>query len=343
MKTISKTQAFLISSAMILASLQIATRFSYIDNQIIRKIELVFNKTLRDPARWIDIIQHTLNLAIFTLLNIYFINFIPWGIKIKNEIKDSLGTTKSVVYEKKSSSAFFFSCILLFIVYFNIITSNFYYADDVFRNYGGNRSWIGFSRYISEFLSIFLHNSLKLNDMAPLTQFIAIAFAGATIVLLSISLTGKVGFANVLALSAIFIAPCFAECVSYRFDSPYMTLSLFFAAAPFLFYRCKKAFPYVSIICLTLTCMSYQAALSLYILAAIYLFAKDSLVTGDAKKSLEQPLWALGAFALTLIIFKLFFMNKMQNKLDSYFSAQIVPAAFLGNAKAYIRQLHQDI
>ncbi len=333
----AKKQILLLVAILSLVALEIAAHFSFVDSLIIKNVEAFFHKTLRDPARWIDIIQHTTALAIFALLNVYFLNYISFGIKIKSAVAWEFEKIKPALFCKKTAVCFGVGCALLFAAYFNLMTAHFYYADDVFRNYGGSRSWIGFSRYVSEFLSIFVHNNIRLNDIAPLSQFIAIAIAAAALVVLSYALAGRASAKNVLVLSAIFMAPCYAECMAYRFDSPYMAISLLFAALPFLFYRDKNAFCYVSVVCLILTCASYQAALSLYILASIYLFAKAWLETGDVKKSLERPLAAALCFAAALLLFKLCFMNKMGDGSDSYFSSQVSLAAMPGNALAYVR------
>lgn len=333
----AKKQILLLVAILSLVALEIAAHFSFVDSLIIKNVEAFFHKTLRDPARWIDIIQHTTALAIFALLNVYFLNYIAFGVKIKSAVAGEFSKIRPALFNKKAAVCFGVGCALLFVAYFNLMTAHFYYADDVFRNYGGSRSWIGFSRYVSEFLSILVHNNIRLNDIAPLSQFVAIAIAGVAIVVLSFALAGQAGAKNVLALSVIFMAPCYAECMAYRFDSPYMAISLLFAAIPFLFYRDKNVFCYVSVVCLILTCASYQAALSLYILAAIYLFAKDLLETGDVKKSLERPLMAALCFIAALLLFKLCFMNKMGDGSGRGFSSQVSLAALPGNALAYVK------
>lgn len=333
----SAKQILLLLFILALAALEVAAHFSLAGAFIIKNVEAFIHRTLRDPARWIDIMQHTTALAIFAFLNVYFLNYIAFGVKIKSAVAGEFFKIKPALFCKKTLACFGLACALLFAAYFNLMTVHFYFADDVFRNYGGSRSWIGFSRYVSEFFSIFVHNNIRLNDIAPLSQFIAIAVAGAAVVVLSFALTQEVSAANVLALSAVFMAPSYAECMAYRFDSPYMAMSLLFAAVPFLFYQNKMAFAYASLISLLLTCASYQAALPLYILAAVYLFAKDWLKSGNVKKSLERPLIASVCFAAALLLFKLFFMNKMGDGSDSYFSSHVSLAALPINAFEYVK------
>lgn len=316
----------------------ITVSFTAIDNIVLHYVELFFHKTLRDPARWIDIIQNTSALCIFTLCVIYFLMYIDLGIQIKKEIQIALAEYKKNFFLRHNFFLAFGLIFFILLTYSNIIRANFFYADDLFRNYGGNRSWIGFSRYISEFCSIFIHNNLKLNDIAPLSQFIAIVIAAVTVLILSVALTESLKITSLLALVLIFIAPFYAENISYRFDAPYMSISLFFASVPFLFKKEKKTYICVSILSIILTCISYQAALPLYILSVIYLFIKDFLKKENFTKSFKFVLYSIISFVVALVIFKLFFMNKIVVEDDSYFSSEINICSLLVNCAEYIKQ-----
>ena len=71
MSTTKNKQILLLLAILALAALEVALRFSFVGSLIIKNVEVFFHRTLRDPARWIDIIQHTTALAIFALLNVY--------------------------------------------------------------------------------------------------------------------------------------------------------------------------------------------------------------------------------------------------------------------------------
>ncbi|WP_407425215.1 glucosyltransferase domain-containing protein [Treponema sp.] len=308
-----------------------------IDNIILKHVEVFFHKTLRNPARWIDVLQNSARLFGCTFALIYFLCFIEKGKALCTNIKKTLFDCNGILFSKRSSYFFAGTVFFLLFAYSNVILANYFYADDVFRNYGGNRSWIGFSRYISEFGSILIHNSLKLNDIAPLTQIIAIVISSATVLILSVSLTETVSVKNILVLSVIFISPFYAENISYRFDSPYMALSLFFSAVPFLFRKDTKSFVFTSIICLILTCISYQAALPLYILAAIFIFLNDFINSKELKDNLFFAAKSVISFVAALVIFKFLFMNKMSNGADDYFSTRIMISALLPNVIQYVK------
>ena len=334
----SKKEIFISCIFSLLILFGIIICIPIIDYIVLNYVEIFFNKKLRDPGRWIDILQNTSRLCIFILCLIYFLKYVDIGKSLKLQINDRFIEIKNQFLSKQSIILFISLFIFLFIGYYNIITANFFFADDIFRNYGGNRSWIGFSRYISEFGSIIIHNNLKLNDIAPLTQFISIILSAITIFVLSISLTENLSIINLFTLSIIFLFPFYAENISYRFDCIYMTISIFFSSIPFLFKADKKTYTFMSIICLLLTCISYQAALPIYILSVIFIFSNDIINDRLNKTSLHFVLISICSFIFALVFFKLFFMNKINNTSDDYFSSSIKVSAIISNSINYLKQ-----
>ena len=309
-----------------------------IDNIVIHYVEIFFHKKLRDPGRWIDVLQNTSRIGIFIIVLFYFLTYINLGLSLKAKIFERISEIKQQFFSNKSiiitfSLLTFFFCI----AFYGVISSNYFFADDIFRNYGGNRSWIGFSRYISEFGSILIHNNLKLNDIAPFTQFLSILICSLTVIFLAISFTESVKYKYLLALSLIFITPFFCENISYRYDCPYMAMSLLFASLPFLFKRDNIVYCFVSVLSLLLTCFSYQAALTLYILSAIFIFSINLINGKDLKENFLFAMYSVIAFIITLVIFKIFFMNKMSNTDDDYFSTVIKLTAFVPNTIRYLK------
>lgn len=308
-----------------------------VDNIILKYVQYFFHKTLRKPERWIDILQNTSRLFVFTVCIIYFLLFTNAGNNIRHSIKIKLSEHINNIERNKIILTIIFLIIFFLIAYFNVIAANYFYEDDVFRNYTGNRSWIGFSRYISEFLSIFLHNNISLNDIAPLTHFIAIIVSAITVIILSLALTNSIAIKKVLPLSIIFIMPFFSQNFSYRFDALYMALSILFSAIPFLFMTDSSTFIFTSIFGLLLTCFSYQASVSVYIVLTIY-FALKKLINNNIKEIFTLTIKAILSFIVALLIFKFLFMNKMNNTADDYFSTRIKISALLKNAVTYIKE-----
>ena len=66
-----------------------------------------------------------------------------------------------------------FTTLVYFIGIIAIIRANFYYIDDLGRSVEGYRGWENFSRYLSNFFSLFIHGGFYLTDISPLPQIIA--------------------------------------------------------------------------------------------------------------------------------------------------------------------------
>ena len=88
-----------------------------------------------------------------------------------NKAKEKISTYKK---------PFLILTIIFLIGIYPIIRANYNYIDDIGRVAHGYKGWENFSRYISCFLSNFIHADSYLTDISPLPQIIAI-------ILLSIS------------------------------------------------------------------------------------------------------------------------------------------------------------
>lgn len=316
----------------------IGLKLNFIDNQILVIAEKIFSKTLRKPEKWIEIVHHTSSLVIFITSIVYFLIFTKSGAQLYSKIKESLYAFYNKLSSEKLYQHFAFILVFLFLVFFKVIAANYFYADDVFRNYTGNRSWIGFSRYISEFFSIFLHTNINLNDIAPLSQIITIFIMAATLVMArGIFESEKNSLLKLLSLSFIFISPYFAENFSYRFDCPYMALSVFFSIFPFIFKNNLFLFSFISTISLIFTSISYQAALGVFIVFSIFIFF-DNFLKNKSIKSCIQFISVCGfSFILAMLIFKLFFMNTINNNSDDYFSSKTGVFYIFTNSFTYLK------
>ena len=305
-------------------------------NLLISLVEQLMGRELRDPGRWIEIIQHCSTIALCVIALVFFLGLTKKGNDFACLIKQECHPFLQFLYSRAfvimavGTFAFYFLC------FYKLIDSDFYYADDLWRSLDGSRSWIGFSRYVSEFLSIVLHNNFYLPDIAPLTQFISLAvYSFSTILLAWLVTEGKITVGSLLVCSLLFLSPFNAQNLSYRFDSPYMALSAFFPIVPFLFMQEKKSFVFISIISLILCCMSYQAGTSIYILLAIFFATSLWLKKETYQKIFTFVGFSVLAFALALVLFKLLFMNTINNGPDSY-SANISLSVMPQNLKMYL-------
>lgn len=305
---------------------------------IISIVEQLMGRELRDPGRWIEIIQHCSTIAMCIIGLTFYLGFSKHGNNFTKEILQECNPFFQFIKTKKFYILLLGTFTFYFLCFYKIILSDFYYEDDLWRSYDGSRSWIGFSRYISEFLSIILHTNLYLPDIAPLTQLFAIGIMSFSTILLAWLITdGKVTIISIIICSLLFLSPYNAQNLSYRFDSTYMALSALFPMIPFLFMKNRKIFIFTSIICLILCCMSYQSGTSIYILLSIY-FATSSWLRRESYKEIGTFAGiAVCSFAIALIIFKLLFMNTLEDSSDLYYSTSLSLNIIPQNIYNYIK------
>ncbi len=168
-------------------------------------------------------------------------------------------------------------CAVFLLAMCAVFRANFNYIDDLGRTLQGYRGWENFSRYISTYLSVFVHAGRRLTDISPLPQIISViwmAFASSIIIKL-FSDDKKITIWNICAVVPMTLSPYFLECLSYKFDAPYMALSVLVSIIPFGFYKFGcRVFVTVSVLGLLVMCMTYQASSGIYPLIAIFLYAK---------------------------------------------------------------------
>ncbi|MGI0530114.1 glucosyltransferase domain-containing protein [Treponema socranskii] len=255
------------------------------------------------------------------------------------------------------------------LAYFAVIRSNFYYKDDIRRALTGHKSWVGSSRFISEIFSVFLHTNFYLNDISPVTQTVSIFLLALMSFLLAYIFGCKSGICDenagqdcrndgnadtkvrsdgklskLLLLASTFagLSPFYIENISYKFDSPYMALSMLLGVLPFVFAGSRVLYFTVSFISLVLICSSYQAANSVYIVVAIFLAFK-MLKEGARLKTLRDfVLISILSYAASLLFFRIFIMIPTSATISerstdvlsvSQLAAQI-PLNFISYAKA---------
>lgn len=297
----------------------------------------VLHRELRDTAKWTDIFFHLMMLCQTTVFTLGFLNFSVWGKQIKNQMVQSIKTFMLELKKKEVVTSLIINFIILYIVFFKVIDADFLFQDDVFRHYKGDRSWIEFSRYVSEFFSIAVHTSIKISDCAPLLFFLSIFLMVLTNAVIDYSIFKKIHLLHLLALSLIFISPCYAQNFSYRYDCVYMVLSVIFPAIPFLFMHDKKTYFTASFIGTILSCLTYQAGTMLYAIMVVFIVLhgiseKENL---KQKEIWDFALLSIAAFASAYIYYYLLLAQKVSDA--GYFDASIKAQNILLNMMAYAK------
>jgi len=265
--------------------------------------------------------------------------------KMKQEIKECLSEIDFKVFVRPT--------LLMFIIYLlgvlTIFRANFLYLDDVSRSIVGYRGWYDWSRYVSEIASIFVHSDTNLTEISPLPQLLAILILAFSSVLL-VYIIGKKKITTVRLLASIplGLSPYFIECLAFKFDAPYMALSVLASIIPFLFVAHKKAFLLISVASLLIMVMTYQAASGIYMMIVVILGFQ---YWNNREKSNKEILSLLGiavlAFCFAMLLFRFFLMRDLNKEDSGYVSNSMhsIPNILIGiliNIKRYAETIIHD-
>jgi len=282
--------------------------------------------------------QQMFAFATCGILFLAILNLILWT----KRGRDIFASFRSAVNQEcafinQNKKYFIFLLAVYFLGYFTIIRNNFCYIamDDLSRQLEGDRDWVNWYRYIDEFASILIHTSPRLIDIAPLTQFIALFFVAlASFATVQSATNNKMTYKACLASLPIGLFPYFLTNMAYRFDSPYMALSVFACAMPFAFKKNQAAYILSSVIGLLVMCTSYQASSGIYIVLAMFTVLKMILDKENWKDIGKFVLISVLCFVGTLAFFNLTFMERefKEGSVDERMNVLNV----LANVKIYI-------
>lgn len=305
---------------------------------IITLTEKAIHRTLRDHTKWINILSGVIHIPFLISLILFFNNFTQLGIKTNDFYKTEKEKFKLFISKKETKILFLFLIVFFIFATKKLISADILFEDDISRNHDGDRNWISYGRYISEFLSILIHCTINLTDIAPLTQYISIVLMAITIVVLlfCIAPETKHPYLSAIPLTFIFLSPYFQDCFLFRFDSPYMVLAVLFPILPFIFKDNLYAYSYTGFISLILGCMCYQAGTSVFIIVVIYITYKKVINGENIKKIIKFVIASILIYALSLLIYQfLFSANTTRTYSDNYYSTKLSLKEFIPNLKTY--------
>jgi hypothetical protein len=269
---------------------------------------------IRRKVNFYDDWMHTLAAwargGIAVLLIIDFFTLTGFGRKLFEEIRGEIKNSLAEIPAKALIKPFLLVLTVYLLGILGIIRADFFYIDDMDRAVRGYHGWNGWSRHLSDILSTFIHTDTRLADISPLPQILAVFLtAAATTALIYIFCGEKPTTARLLAAVPLGLSPYFLENYSYKFDAPYMALSVLLSIVPFLFLERKKAFVFVSIISLLGMCMTYQASSGIYIMiTAALVFDGWNYKKKTGKELFAFTVRTLGSFVCSLVFFRLVFM-----------------------------------
>ncbi|MDR2553374.1 MAG: glucosyltransferase domain-containing protein [Treponema sp.] len=261
---------------------------------------------------------------------------------IRAEIKECLDHTDG----KSLLKPFGILAAVYLLGYGSLIRADYLFADDVARAVEGYHGWNGWSRHLADLLSTFIHGDTNLADISPLPQILGILLAALGGVLLVRVLCGTITAGALMAAVPLGLSPYFLESLSYKFDAPYMALSVAAGIAPFLCAGAKRAFIFVSVLSLLVMCMSYQASSGVYILVTIMLLFRDWNSRSKTPAELVSfGAAAAGSFCFALVLFRYIFMVAGTTGHGTSTSLLALPRLLPGmvnNLGTYLSTVNQD-
>ncbi|MGK0552841.1 glucosyltransferase domain-containing protein [Enterococcus faecalis] len=225
---------------------------------------------------------------------------------------------------------------------------NYPYIDDIYRQLKGSTNFaLHYSRWGSEIASWIVQGSRHLTDMGLTTHILTAAILAVASIIALHCLTEKITILLAIASTIIGLNPWFLQCISFRFDSPYMALSILFSFLPFLWWKKDKyIFFGMSFISLLLMYNTYQSSSGIYIIMVLALSLKD-LLSGKLVQnvSIQIVLSALGYVLSTLAyVLETTFNAHLVDRGDVVKTASLkdLPETVNSNIKMYLTSIYDQ-
>jgi hypothetical protein len=308
--------------------------------------ERVFHRPASNLEPWLKALQSYAMGGICFILFFDYCTLTDSGKRLVQKVKQQISDCLSEIDFRSFIKPFLLMSVIYLLGILTIIRANFYHLNDMKRAIEGVHGWYSMSRYISELSSVFIHADINLTDISPLPQLLAVLLLAVSSVLLVYVISNKkITAVRLLATIPLGLSPFFLECLSFKFDAPYMALSVLSAIFPFLFISRKKAFFFSSVAALLVMCMTYQATSGIYLMIVVMLSFQ---AWNSRKKSVKEILSFIGvaavAFCSAMIIFKLFFLKPAVGYVVStspYPASQLITGS-LSNISNYIIYINNN-
>lgn len=251
---------------------------------------------------------------------------------------------KNWIINNKFKVSFIF--LIYFVAIYTISIVNFPYIDDIGRKVAGFTSFgIGYSRWGSEFLSWIFQGSRHLTDTGVTNQILtAIILSITSIIALYIfSQDKKISYIAALCSTLIGLNPFFLECIGFRFDSPYMAISVFCCYFPFLFWNKKNLFILISTTSVFIMCNTYQQSSGIFIVVALSIFIYSVIFNYNLKKNMFSLIRAALSFVLAMCFYIV--ETKLNSELSNrgtqvqIASLNDMPKKLIVNSKIYLNEI----
>ncbi|MBO0440407.1 glucosyltransferase domain-containing protein [Candidatus Enterococcus ikei] len=222
----------------------------------------------------------------------------------------------------------------------------FPYIDDTARQLTGATDFArSYSRWGSEIASWLVQGSRHLTDMGLTTHILTgLILALSSVIVVYCLNNKKLELLPLIVSTIIGLNPWFLQSVSFRFDSPYMALSILFSIIPFLWWEKKSStFFIVSVISIFLMCNTYQSSSGIYIIMVLALSLKELLSNKDPMSTFKKIAFSALAYISAMLIYVLEtkFNPELADRGGHVVIASIkdIPQTFLTNSKMYLHRI----
>ncbi|WP_185939545.1 glucosyltransferase domain-containing protein, partial [Enterococcus faecalis] len=240
------------------------------------------------------------------------------------------------------------SVVMCQVLVLSIGIINFPYIDDTGRQIDGNTDFArSYSRWGSEIGSWLVQGSRHLTDMGLWTHILSGFIVSVTGIIIVYSFHKKLSLLALTAAMLVGFNPWFLQNLSFRFDSPYMSLSLLFSVLPFLFWNKNKVlFLVVSILSIFLMCNTYQASSGIYVVMVLALSLKQLLDNQSfiavLKKAIVAMISYISAMFLYLIETKFNPEIATRGGMTTIASVKDIPKTILVNSQMYLSKITEQ-
>lgn len=253
------------------------------------------------------------------------------------------------IFNKRNAIIFIVLLIVSFIGFFALLRANVTYVDDIRRNIETYYDWgNNYGRWGTALINLIIQGGYTLGDRSPLNQIIAIICLVVSALILSLVMTrlfkkDKIGSLSIIASSTVIFTPYFLQCLSYKYDSVGMGLSVLAAIFPFLALGNRKFFLWLSCISLVTMCTFYQSSNGIYIIMVIfigfidYCLNIDRTISDIIKFYVESAL----AFLVAMILFYFFILPTGFDPITEH-TAISIGSNVIKNIGLYFRCLFYD-
>lgn len=204
------------------------------------------------------------------------------------------------------------SALVIFIIYsvvnINIGLAEYPYIDDIGRQLQGYSKFSEhYSRYLSEYSARLIQGGDHLTELGLTSNILSACFLTlASLILLFVLYPNKkISFITASVSTIIGINPWFLEPLSFRFDNPFMTLSILVSIIPFIFWDNKKIFGVMSVVGIFLMCNSYQASSGVYIIVTMTLVFLELLQGSCFKEKIPKIFISMLSYVIGLLLYRI--------------------------------------